>query len=171
VCPPVFYIGNALDRVVVYLLVVGRSVHLIPLSILPIQKHVAMSICPRPMCPWPKFLWYCVPWTKRPLDIVSLTKPSLNWVWLWLTLCRVRLGLVQGIWPFIQGPNDWWGDIILGQVGLEVNKSAVHSLRAISASITNLFSTLFHLMRSPMCNRVVVTLIHLVRLYPDRLGT
>jgi hypothetical protein len=35
---------------------------------------------PRPMCPWPNFLGYCIPWTKCPLDIVTLTKPYFNWV-------------------------------------------------------------------------------------------
>ncbi len=38
----------------------------------------AMSICPRPMRPRHKFLGYlyCVPWTNRLLNIVSLTEPS-----------------------------------------------------------------------------------------------
>ncbi len=31
-----------------------------------------------------------VPWTKRPLDIMSRTKPSINWVW--VTLWWIRLG-------------------------------------------------------------------------------
>ncbi len=46
------------------------------------NQNVAMLIRPRPMCPRPNFLGYCIPWTKRPLDVVSLIKPSLNWVWL-----------------------------------------------------------------------------------------
>jgi hypothetical protein len=33
-------------------------------------------MCPRPMCPRPKILGCCAPWTKRPLDIVSLTDVS-----------------------------------------------------------------------------------------------
>ncbi len=33
----------------------------------------------RPMCPRPKILGCCAPWTKRPLDIVSLTDVSRPW--------------------------------------------------------------------------------------------
>jgi hypothetical protein len=33
-------------------------------------------MCPRPMCPRPKVLGCCTPWTKCPLDIMSLTDVS-----------------------------------------------------------------------------------------------
>ncbi len=33
-------------------------------------------MCPRPMCPRPKILGCCAPWTKPPLEIVSLTDVS-----------------------------------------------------------------------------------------------
>ncbi len=36
-------------------------------------------MCPWPMCPRPKVLGCCAPWTKRPLDIVSLTDVSRSW--------------------------------------------------------------------------------------------
>ena len=36
-------------------------------------------MCPRPMCPRPKILGCCAPWTKCPLDIVSLTNVSRPW--------------------------------------------------------------------------------------------
>ncbi len=36
-------------------------------------------MCPRPMCPQPKILGCCAPWTKRPLDFVSLTDVSRPW--------------------------------------------------------------------------------------------
>ncbi len=36
-------------------------------------------MCPRPMCPPPKILGCCAPWTKCPLDIVSLTNVSRPW--------------------------------------------------------------------------------------------
>ncbi len=36
-------------------------------------------MCPRLMCPRPKILGCCAPWTKRPLDIVSLTDVSRPW--------------------------------------------------------------------------------------------
>ncbi len=36
-------------------------------------------MCPRPMCPRLKILECCAPWTKRPLDIVSLTDVSRPW--------------------------------------------------------------------------------------------
>ncbi len=58
-----------------------------------------------------KYLAYCITWTKRPLDIVSLTKPFLKWGW--LILGWVWLGLIKEIWTLLQGPNGCWGDIIL----------------------------------------------------------
>ncbi len=36
----------------------------------------AMLVRPRPMCPQPKILGCCIPWTKYPLAIVPLTEPS-----------------------------------------------------------------------------------------------
>ncbi len=36
-------------------------------------------MCPRPMCPWPKILGCCAPWTNRPLHIVPLTDVSRPW--------------------------------------------------------------------------------------------
>ncbi len=36
-------------------------------------------MCPRPMCPRPKILGCCAPWTKRSLDIVPLTDVSRPW--------------------------------------------------------------------------------------------
>jgi len=36
-------------------------------------------MCPRPMCPRPKVLGCCTPWTKCPLDIMSLTDVSRPW--------------------------------------------------------------------------------------------
>ncbi len=53
----------------------SRLVHLFSCT-----KYGAMSIHPRPMCPRPKFLGYCVFCTKCPFVIVSLIEPSLNWV-------------------------------------------------------------------------------------------
>ncbi len=38
-----------------------------------------VSICPRPMCPRPNSLGYCIPWIKRPLDIASL-RQSVPWI-------------------------------------------------------------------------------------------
>ncbi len=67
----------------------------------------AMLVRPWSMCPRPKILGCCIPWTKCPLAILPLTEPSLPkfWflnsflniiisglLWVWLTLCRVRLG-------------------------------------------------------------------------------
>ncbi len=42
-------------------------------------KKNAGLMCPRPMCPRPEILGCCSPWTKRPLDIVSLTNLSRPW--------------------------------------------------------------------------------------------
>jgi hypothetical protein len=36
-------------------------------------------MCPQLMCPWPKVLGCCTPWTKRPLDIMPLTDVSQPW--------------------------------------------------------------------------------------------
>jgi hypothetical protein len=36
----------------------------------------AMLVRPRPMCPRPKILGYCIPWTKCPLTNLPLTEPS-----------------------------------------------------------------------------------------------
>ncbi len=35
-----------------------------------------MVVRPRPMCPRPKILGCCIPWTKCPLSILPLTEPS-----------------------------------------------------------------------------------------------
>jgi hypothetical protein len=35
----------------------------------------AMLVRPRPMCPRPKILGCCIPWTKLPLAILPLTEP------------------------------------------------------------------------------------------------
>ncbi len=40
---------------------------------------MAGLMCPRPMCPRPKIIGCCAPWTKGPLDIVSLTDVSRPW--------------------------------------------------------------------------------------------
>ncbi len=58
----------------------------------------AMLVRPQPMCLQPKILECCLFWTKCPLSIVHLTEPShpiafwISFLWVWLTLCRVRLG-------------------------------------------------------------------------------
>ncbi len=39
-------------------------------------KKGAMLVHPRLMCPRPKILGCCIPWTKCPLSIVPLTEPS-----------------------------------------------------------------------------------------------
>jgi hypothetical protein len=36
----------------------------------------AMLVHPRPLCPRPKILGCCIPWTKCPLAILPLTEPS-----------------------------------------------------------------------------------------------
>ncbi len=46
----------------------------------PTHTHLdAGLMCPQPMCPWPKILGCCAPWTKQPLDIVPLTNVSRPW--------------------------------------------------------------------------------------------
>ncbi len=40
------------------------------------SKFGAMLVRPRPVCPRPKILGCCIPWTKCPLAILPLTKPS-----------------------------------------------------------------------------------------------
>jgi hypothetical protein len=40
------------------------------------RKNGAMLVHPRQMCPRPKILGCCIPWTKCPLAILPLTEPS-----------------------------------------------------------------------------------------------
>jgi hypothetical protein len=42
------------------------------------ETHImgAMLVRPRPMCPRPKILGCCIPWTKCPLAIMPLTEQS-----------------------------------------------------------------------------------------------
>ncbi len=57
------------------------------------------------MCPRPKILGCCVPWTKRPLDIVSLTDVSRPWTASSMELAlSASVGLRRlinrwGVWP------------------------------------------------------------------------
>ncbi len=66
-------------------------------------------MCPRPMCPRPKILGCYAPWTKRPLDIETLTDVSRPWTASSMELApsaaiAVSVGLRHlmdqwGVWP------------------------------------------------------------------------
>jgi hypothetical protein len=57
---------------------------LFPSPFVPVPCYLLHISCAMSIRPRPNFLGYCIPWTKCPLNIVSLTKPSLNWVRLML---------------------------------------------------------------------------------------
>ncbi len=71
-------------------------------------------MCPRPMCSRPKILGCCAPWTKRPLDIVSLTDVSRPWTASSMELApsaaiAASVGLRRlmnhwGVWPASPSP-------------------------------------------------------------------
>ncbi len=76
------------------------------------RRYVAMDaglMRPRPMCPRPKILGCCAPWTKPPLDNVSLTDVSRPWTWSTMKLApsaaiTASVGLRHlmnqwGVWP------------------------------------------------------------------------
>jgi hypothetical protein len=71
-----------------------------------------MLVHPRPMCPRPKILGCCIPWTKCPLAILPLTEPSHPFD-LILCVCRacIRLrganpiNLVRGVGEAGQTPH------------------------------------------------------------------
>jgi hypothetical protein len=62
---------NAPSSVIVLLC---DSSHFLFLFIQPLEG--AMLVHPRPMCPRPKILGCCIPWTKCPLANLPLTEPS-----------------------------------------------------------------------------------------------
>ncbi len=79
-----------------------------------LRQYDAGLMCPRPMCPRPKILGGCAPWTKRPLDIVSLTDVSRPWTASSMELApsaaiAASVGLRclmnhWGVWPVLPTP-------------------------------------------------------------------
>ncbi len=71
-------------------------------------RSYAGLMCPRPMCPRPKILGFCAPWTKPPLD-VSLTDVSRPWTASTMKLAPAPNESVERLAGFAYAPDQvYW---------------------------------------------------------------